>query len=44
METKIKENQSSITEIMKLLTPSKAANPSSDVILVMAYPVGGSGK
>ena len=44
METKFKETQSSITEIMKLLTPSKAANPSSDVILVMAYPVGGSGK
>ena len=27
METKIKENQSSITEIMKLLTPVRAANP-----------------
>ena len=44
METKLKENKSSITEILKLLTPGRAANPPGYVTLAIASPVGGYGK
>ena len=44
METKFKETQSSITEILKLLTTGWVANPPVDVTLVPAYPIGGAEK
>ena len=44
METKFKGNQSLIAEIMKLLTPGMSSNPTINVKLVLAAPLGGAGK
>ena len=43
METEFRENQSSIAEIMNLLTPGRTYNNPVDVTLVLASPAGRSG-
>ena len=42
METKLRENQSSIKEILNLLAPGRASNPPCDVTLVPDLPIGGA--